>query len=378
MVTKKQLFLPLVVISVAIVAMFGLMAMKNPPEEKRLEKVIPRVTVKPVTLSNMTLMIHSQGLVESQEKTDLTAQISGQIVNIAVDFILGGLVKQGDLLAQIDPSDYQANLIEAQANLASARASLQQEKAKGKVAEKEWQKIIGSKPSELGLRKPQLAKEIARVRAKEAALQKAKRNLERTFIKAPYDAIVASRKVSLGSVVNSGSTLGQLLATSVAQIRLPIANHDLAYLKNRGVGAKVEITSDFEGKPTSWFGTIARQEGIIDQSSRMNYLVAQITTPYDFKTPLQFGSYVSVKIHGIDLTQAILIPRHLIIDNKIKLLTSDNTLAVQSINLIRQQGDMVVISGLSDDDQYITSALDYPVQGMELLLIESDNMSAAP
>ena len=141
MVTKKQLFLPLVVISVAIVAMFGLMAMKNPPEEKRLEKVIPRVTVKPVTLSNMTLMIHSQGLVESQEKTDLTAQISGQIVNIAVDFIRGGLVKQGDLLAQIDPSDYQANLIEAQANLASARASLQQEKAKGKVAEKEWQKL---------------------------------------------------------------------------------------------------------------------------------------------------------------------------------------------------------------------------------------------
>lgn len=372
MATKKQIILPLLTISIAVAAMFGLMALKKPPEEKKIEKVIPLVTVRNVDVADIELIVTSQGIVEPKEQTQLTAQISGQIVELSPVFIKGGLIKSGDTLVRIDPNDYEANLIEAQANLAAARASLQQEKAKGRVAEKEWQQITNAKPSQLGLRKPQLAKEVATVRAAEAVVKKAKRNLDRTYIRAPYDAIVESRAVSLGSVVGMGNVIGNVLAVDTAQVRLPIADQDLAFLNQQGIGATVEVVSNFEGKATSWFGKIVRNEGVIDKASRMNYLVAEFATPYSLTKPLRFGSYVSAKISGHRVKQAALVPSHLVNNNEIAVLTEQNTLHYQKVNLIRQQGDMVVISNIPVASRYISSALDYPVEGMSLAIPSAD------
>jgi RND family efflux transporter MFP subunit len=373
MATKKQIILPFIVITIAIAAMIGLKSLKKPPQTKPAVTVIPVVDVVTITLSDIRLLVKSQGIVEPKDQTTLTAQVTGQIIELSASFIKGALVKSGAVLARIDPSDYQADLIAAQANLATAKASLQQEKAKGQVAEEEWKKISNSKPSQLGLRKPQLAKELASVRAAQAAVQKANRNLERTYIKAPYDAIVASRAISLGSVVTSGVITGELLATSIAQIRLPIADQDLAFLPSDGVGVAVEVVSNFKGVLTSWPGKIVRNEGIIDTNTRMSYLVAEVVTPYQLSKPLRFGSYVSVKISGHLVKQTATVPSHLVSNQKIALFKNNETLHYQEISIIQQQGDTVVISGIEEGARYISSALDYPTQGMAITLASDSN-----
>ena len=106
-------------------------------------------------------------------------------------------MKKGQLLARIDPNDYHAALIDAQANMASARAALETEVAQGKVAEQEWKQITDTSPTELSLRKPQLAQEIARVKSAQASVLRAERNLQRTEIRAPYDAMINSRNIGL-------------------------------------------------------------------------------------------------------------------------------------------------------------------------------------
>ena len=92
-------------------------------------------------------------------ETLLVAQVNGEIVELNDIFVRGGFVKKGQLLARIDPNDYHAALIDAQANMASARAALEKEVAQGKVAEREWKQITDTSPTELSLRKPQLAQE---------------------------------------------------------------------------------------------------------------------------------------------------------------------------------------------------------------------------
>ncbi|MDE1082334.1 hypothetical protein OS115_27940, partial [Klebsiella pneumoniae] len=83
----------------------------------------------------------------------------------------------------------------------------------------EWDRIKDDSnqviPSQLYLRKPQLAEKLARYRAAQASEKRAKRNLERTYIKAPYNAIISERTISLGSVVNPGSQFGALSSTLV-------------------------------------------------------------------------------------------------------------------------------------------------------------------
>ncbi|NOU48943.1 efflux RND transporter periplasmic adaptor subunit [Pseudoalteromonas sp. JBTF-M23] len=374
MASKKQIFLPLAVLVGGIGAAVAFSAMKQPPEKKSEQVVHPLVEAKPITVAPMQLNVDSYGLVKPKYSTELVAQVSGQVIAVSDAFVKGGFVKKGDVLARIDPNDYEAALIEAEANLARASSALEIEQAQAHVAKTEWQRIKDNAnatiPSELYLRKPQLAEKLASFRAAQASVKRAKRNLERTYIKAPYDAIIESRNLSLGSVVNAGSQFGVLNATSVAEIRLPVADNELQYLVNGGINANVTLTAQVEGKPAKWQGKIVRSEGVIDQRSRMTYLVAQVDKPYsDKRTALRFGAYLNATIDGKTIDSAAAIPQHLVKNNRIAILNNDQTLSFKPINIVREyNGHTIVDAGVNNGEQLITSALEYPTEGMQLRL----------
>ena len=372
MTRKKQILLPLVILVMGVSAFFVFSGMKKPPEEKPKVDNTPIVSVQAITLTPVSLDVESHGVVSPKYETELVAQVSGEIVELSEHFVRGGFVKKGDVLAKIDQTDYQAQLIDAQAKLASAKASLKQEIAHGKVAESEWQHIKNGTPTELSLRKPQLAKELSHVKAAEAGVLIAQRNLERSEIIAPYDAMIEARHVGLGSYISTGNKIGKVLATDVAEIRLPVAENQLRYLLNQGVTAKVTLTGNFAGEQTQWQARIIRSEGVIDSTSRMNYLVAQVVDPYglkDNKKAIRFGAYVNAQISGKKVQDVAVIPRYLLSDNGVAVLDEDNKLRFVDVDIIRQDGRNVIVSnGLKEGDLMITSALNYPLNGMQLAL----------
>jgi len=372
---KKQIIVPITILAAGILLFVGFSAMKTPPEEKAKVDITPIVAVEAVTVAPMTLTVDSYGVVKPKYETELVAQVSGQIVDLSPTFVRGGFVNKGQLLARIDPNDYKAALIEAQANMATARAALEKERAQGQVAEREWKRITNTSPTELSLRKPQLAQELARVKSAQASVLRAKRNLERTEIRAPYDAMIDNRVIGLGSFVGTGSMIGKLLGTDIAEIRLPVADNQLQFLLGSGVNSQVQLAGTYAGVDTQWSAKIARSEGVIDNKSRMSYLVAEINDPYllnaqDNKaSPLRFGSYLTAEIIGTQLSQASLIPRYLVNNGRVAILDNDSKLHYADINIVRQEGaNVVVSSGLIDGDQLIISALDYPIDGMKLAL----------
>jgi len=378
---KKQIIVPIAILAAGIGAFALFSSMKKPPEEKPEVDNTPIVAVENISVSPFTLKVKSYGIVKPKYETELVAQVSGQIVELADVFVRGGFVAKGELLARIDPNDYHAALIEAEANMASARAALEKERAQGKVAEREWKRITDTSPTELSLRKPQLAQEIARVKSAQAAVLRAKRNLERTEVRAPYDAMIESREIGLGSFVSVGRQIGKLLGTSVAEVRLPVADNQLQFLSKQGLKAKVLLNGTYAGQNVQWQASIVRSEGVVDSKSRMNYLVASINDPYRLMdksqsdleketSPVRFGSYVKADIIGIELAKASIIPRYLINDGKVALLNSESKLHYADVTVVRQDGANVIISqGLTDGEQLIISALDYPVDGMKLALI---------
>ncbi len=377
MATKKQIIIPIVILAAGIAAMAVFSSMKKPPEEKAEVDNTPIVAVSDISVTPMTLEVNSYGMVTPKYETELIAQVNGEIVELSDTFLRGGFVKKNQLLARIDPNDYQAALIDAQASMATARAALEKEVAQGKVAEREWKQITDTSPTELSLRKPQLAQELARVKAAQASVLRAERNLERTEIRAPYDAMINSRNIGLGSFVGVGTKIGHVLATATAEIRLPVADNQLEFLANQGVNAKVNLFGKYAGKDTQWSATIKRNEGVIDNKSRMGYLVAELNDPYQLNnntekeiTPLRFGSYVNAKIVGNNIAQATSVPRHLVVNGKVAILDSDSRLHYVVIDIVRQQGSNVIVAnGLLEGDRLIVSALDYPVNGMKLALV---------
>lgn len=358
--------------SVGIAA--GLGAMKKPPEKKEEKESIPVVVVEDNSVETITLNVNSYGLVNPKYHTSLTAQVTGQVTEISEAFVKGGFVKEGDVLARIDPNDYEAALTEAEASLAQARAALELERAQKRVAESEWERIKESAknefvPTELYLRKPQLAEKVARFRAAEAGVKRAKRNLERTYIKAPYDAIITARTVALGSVVNFGSPIGELSNTDYAEVRLPVADKELQFLMQGGIDADVDLVTNFQGKLHHWQAKVVRSEGQVDNKSRMSYLVAEIKDPYGLEsnnTPLRYGSYVNAAISGLSVEGVSRVKSHLVKDGKIAVL-EDGVLAYRAVEVLREEGrDFIVKGALANNEQIIASNIKRPKAGMKL------------
>lgn len=398
MAIKKQIIIPIIILVVGLAGMAAFFSMKKPPAEKAIVDNTPIVAVSNISVGSMTLEVNSYGMVTPKYETELIAQVTGEIVELSDTFLRGGFVKKDQLLARIDPNDYHAALIDAQAAMATAKADLEKEVAQGKVAESEWQKITDTSPTQLSLRKPQLAQELARVKAAQASVLRAERNLERTEIRAPYDAMIDSRTIGLGSFVAVGSKIGHVLATATAEVRLPVADNQLEFLVNQGINSKVNLVGVYAGKTTQWQATIKRSEGVIDSTSRMSYLVAEFNDPYQLQnktnqlytgrsaivettkanvkahiTPLRFGSYVKAKIVGNNVAQATIVPRHLVVNGKVAILDQDSTLHYVAIDIIRQQGSNVIVAnGLAQGDRLIISALDYPIDGMKLALADDE------
>ena len=381
MTRTKQIIVPIAILAAGILLFIGFSSMKKPPEEKAEVDNTPIVAVEEIHVAPMNLTVNSYGVVKPKYETELVAQISGEVVELAEVFVRGGFVEKNQLLARIDPNDYQAALIEAEATIASARAALEKERAQGQVAEREWKRITDSSPTELSLRKPQLAQELARVKSAQASVLRAKRNLERTEIRAPYDAMIESRMVGLGSFVSTGSKVGKLLGTDIAEIRLPIADNQLQFLAEQGENAQVNLIGTYAGKRVIWPAKIARSEGVIDNKSRMSYLVAEVKDPYGLNNasheseskPIRFGSYVTAEILGVSLESATVLPRYLVDNSRVAILDADSKLQYVDITIARQEGSNVIVtSGLHEGDQLIVSALDYPLDGMKLSLQSSE------
>ncbi|MCT8985479.1 efflux RND transporter periplasmic adaptor subunit [Shewanella phaeophyticola] len=343
---------PLFIIAVFAAAAWLLINTQEAPEQKDEPINIPIVDVQTVTPQTLSLNLPSYGVVNPKYKTQLVTEVQGRMLNISANFVAGGVVKKGEQLAIIEPSDYEADLIQAEATLAQATAALNEEKARGEVAKVEFKDFTQGLPPALGLRIPQLKKEQANVKYAQAALARAQRNLERTVIRAPFDGIIKARNVDLGQYVTLGTNLGELYDTSIAEIRLPLTNEELAYLESvENPDTSVTLTAQLAGKQVTWQGTIVRSENVIDEQTRMVYLVAEIRDPYlrNTKTsgqlPLKYGSFVNAVITGRTVNDVVTLPRHVVRNGQVAVVTQDNIIEMRQVNIIRSDVDTLYIKG---------------------------------
>src|SRR6056297_1796808 len=177
-------------LSVAVVVMLA----RNRPSPPEREPTVTAMLVDVISpeKSSGFFTVRAQGAVTPRTETTVAAEVSGRLVSVAENFAAGGFFQAGETLAEIDPSDYEAALLQAEAELASARSRLADERARSEQARRDWQRMNGEdrEPGELVLRLPQVAGAKAAVQAGQASVLRARRNLERTRISLPFDGLV--------------------------------------------------------------------------------------------------------------------------------------------------------------------------------------------
>jgi RND family efflux transporter MFP subunit len=377
----------LIVLSLVLVA--GLIAVNKAKRPERKEEVMQATMVDaiPVERVSLNLSVFSQGSVAPRTETTLVAEVSGIIVNVSPNFVAGGFFRQGETLLEIDPSDYQAGLKRAQANLASRKAQFAEQKARADQALKDW-KNMGrqGEPSDLTLRKPQLAEAMANVQATEAELQKAERDLERTRIKLPYDGLVRTKQVDIGQYVAPGTPLGVTFAIDTVEIRLPLSATDVLYLDLPSATdpadkprLQVTLTTGNGGIRGQWQAEIIRTEGVIDEKSRVTYAVAQVVDPYgvlgqSHQAELKVGTFVRAEIQGLRANNVFKLPRSVLrADNTVLVANAERKLEIRQVNVLRAEPRSVYIrDGIVDGDMVITTTLDAAIPGTQLAISGED------
>ncbi|WP_026374832.1 efflux RND transporter periplasmic adaptor subunit [Aestuariibacter salexigens] len=370
--------IPLVIILVAIILAAVMIASRKPPETNEEPERAFLVEAKQVQQQNVQFSIASQGTVVPRIQTMLSTQVSGVVVSVSDTFIEGGMFKKGDVLLQLEQDDYLTEVKAAEADLARAQAALDEEIARSRVAEEEWRSVSSSAPPELGLRKPQLAREEANVKAAEARLERARRNLQRTTIRAPYDGLVRQVNVDLGQFVTTGTQLGLVFNTTVAEVRIPLTDSDLAFLRlpeHSEQQANVTLSTKIAGKNVNWQGKLVRSEGVLDERNRVIYAVVEVSDPYQRNenatgTPLRFGRFVNADIKGTSMDNLIVLPRNVLrLDGTVLVVEQDRTLRIQKVDIVRSDPEFVYIaSGLEHNDMVTVSAVPNAYDGMKVRL----------
>ena len=383
--------LPPVVLGVAAMGAY-VMYLNRPPVETQTPVVSPpAVRVQRVAFESVDLAVSSQGSVQPRTASQLVPEISGTVINVSPTFAVGGFFEEGDVLLEIDPYDYQQALITGQSQLAQARLRLAQEEAEAEVARREWEELGRGDANALTLRQPQVEDARAAVTSAEAAIDRARRDLERAEVRAPYAGRVQSKDVDIGQFVNRGTAVGRIYAVDSAEVRLPLPDTELAYvdvpMSYRGTqpqaGPDVVLSADFAGRRYTWQGRIVRTEGEIDSVSRMVHVVAEVDDPYapgsdPSRPPLAVGMFVEAEIAGRRVDDVVLLPWAALHGrDQVLIVDDDGRLRYRQVDILRSTTEYVMIrSGLAEGERVSISALDAVIDGMAVQIAEDEPVTA--
>ncbi|WP_318483340.1 efflux RND transporter periplasmic adaptor subunit [Photobacterium leiognathi] len=391
--------LPLVIIAIFIALSALLLNNKKRPEQQKAQVRTPVLEVIRIEKQDVQLSVDSYGVVEPKYKAEVVSEVIGSVNYISPDFAVGKFVSKGELLARLDDSDYHADLTQAQASLAQAQAKLKEEIARGKVAKKTLRDVSPNKKTALGLREPQRKQEEANVKFAKAGVERAKRNLAKTEIRAPFDALVKMKNINMGSYLTQGKLIGELYGTETAEIRLPITPNSFSYLDlNRLDSQKLNIEAQYGDTQTNhWAAKLVRNEGIIDKDNRMIYLIAEVDDPYNLKSPLdkpsiksisslsssspslslpvlQFGTFVTTTIQGKKIKDVIKLPRHVVRSEQVIVVDSQNKTQTRQVNVVRSDNENAyVIGGLEDGEFVSLIRSDSLIDGTEVKTVMSQS-----
>lgn len=315
------------------------------------------VRVLPVEAGPVPVTVHGTGVVQPAQEVQLAARVAGPVVWTADDLRPGRLVTEGETLARIDPTAFEATVADARSNVASARESLALEEGRARVAGLE-QELIGGEVSDLARRAPQQESAAAKLSAAQANLAKAERDLANTRIRAPFEGLLVEESVERGSYLGTGTSVGRIVGSEQMWVELPMAPAKAGQLQIPGYNATEGSAADVRvvGSVGVREGMVAGLAGEIDTATRSVTVLVAIDAPLDAGLgPVVLpGSFVDVTVVGRNLDDAVRLPSAALHDaSTVWTVDPERTLARVPVEVLWRDDDSVVVGGLPDPAQVV-------------------------
>jgi membrane fusion protein, multidrug efflux system len=326
----------------------------------------PEVLVMEPVQQDVPVMREWIGSLDGSVNADVRARVSGYV--ISQNYKEGTVVKQGDLLFQIDPSVYEAAVEQAKASLAQAQANqLQTEQTEQRETQLFEQKVESAQNRDNAVQSNTAAK--AAVKAQEATLRQAELNLEFTKITAPISGVAGIANPGIGDLVGPGDANPLATISTVDPIKVYFQISEQDYLKV--AQDRVEANGTKSGWPPpveiiladgtlyprqGKFSAVDRQ---VDNQTGTIRLAALFPNPDNILRP---GQFVRVRVTVRTLHGALLVPQRAVNEMQtsfeLAVVGADNKAEIRTVKVGERVGSLwVVEDGLKPGERVVVEGV---------------------
>jgi multidrug efflux system membrane fusion protein len=315
------------------------------------------VTVAQVQTADFPVYLNGLGTVEPYDTVTVSSRVDGEVTKIA--FKQGQMVKQGDLLAQIDPRPYQAALDQAvskkaqdEANLKNAQLNLERYTTLNKEA--------FSTRQQLDTQQASVDQLTAQINGDQAAIDNAQTQVDYTTIRSPLSGKTGFRLVDEGNIVHAASTTGIVTIVKLQPISVVFTapEEDVPQINKALAAGDVPATAlSSDGLKTLSQGKLALVNNAVDQTSGTIRMKATFENTENVLWP---GLSVATRMLVDTLKQVAVVPSDAVQRGPNGLYAyvvgDDNKAQTHDIK-VGQEGDgqSVVLRGLTAGQKVVTA-----------------------
>ncbi|MGB3665364.1 MAG: efflux RND transporter periplasmic adaptor subunit [Bermanella sp.] len=351
------------------------------PKKKTAEKIVPLVEVTPLDVGVYRASWQAGGNVNAKPSVKLMAQVTGQVISIHKQAAPGAMLKKGDVLGQVDDSNYRLIVAQKKAALVQAQSNLAVEMGQVKNAENNY-KLSGlqlnATAKSLALRDPQLAASKAALDIAKADLAKAQLDLERTQLRMPFDGHVMSMNLTQGSFVSAGTQVFELVDSAEFWLQVKVPQSFVSVLDT---GHSVEIKKSQQWGEQSREGTIKHILPAVDASDRQVRVLIAIKEPLSDAhqgLKIRYNDYVNVTLYGRQLDNVYQLSNDALnADNQLWVVDNKNTLQLRDVSIV-YKGRYHVWANVDAQlgDQILATRLQIASQDMAVRVAAQANAAA--
>lgn len=338
--------------------------------------VVTEVEAQPLTLSDAFI-----GKVSAAQKVELRARVQGFLK--AQNFVEGAQVDKDQVLFEIEPERYQAQVAQVNAQIAADRAKLSDASSKLKrMKQLRAKKAVSQQDYEAAIANEQAAR--AAVKASQAKLLQAELDLSYTQVKAPFSGLIGQSAVDVGNLVGGDATvLATLVDLSNVDVTFSVTDTDYLAFRKAGDARNQEGKAEIQMVPT----LVLADGSTYEHSGEFRFVnneidpqTASLAITVSFPNPkylLRPGLYVKVKVSSSEAEQRIMVPQSSVqttqSGSSVLVVNNSQEVELRSVELGERTGsNWVVLSGLSEGERVIVQGIQKAKPGAKVSAVLAD------